>query len=320
MTLTLLVALGALTGCNPTEPEPEVVDMRQEFPAPADGALVWDTPEWIIGAYEEKQFCLVLTYDGPDVGITGQSNYQSEGGHHVVIFGTTTTERDLADGTDWDCTTTEQLSMTDLDPIIIGGESEDMADGGVTNRFALPEGMAAPLKSGQRIVVQSHYINATPNPILIQDQAQLEVIPEADVVTWAAPLVNTVTDDLLIPANDPAFNLTFDCAFEDPYTVLFIGGHMHEWGTAFQTRFTNATTEDTEIIYDVPEWDPYMRDAPPFANYDDGAFKVEAGDRLTTSCTWDNDEDHDLTFPGEMCVTFGMVYPTKVPVICVPEI
>ncbi len=313
-----MLAVVLLAACQPPETEPELIDLRQDFPAPAENALVWDTPEWVIPAYSEKQFCVVDTYQGDDVGIVAQANYQAQNGHHIVIFGTTATERDLEDGFEWDCTETEDLGMADLDPIIIGGEVEDNPDGSVTNRFELPEGMGAPLDNGTRIVIQSHYINPTANDFLIRDQAQLEVVPEDEITTWAAPLVNTVTDELSIPMGAEDYNLTFDCGFDEDYTLLFIGGHMHEWGTKFQTRFTPADG-DTEVVYDVPEWDPYMRDAPPFTNYADGEFTVGPGDTMTTSCNWFNDEDHDLEFPQEMCVTFGMVYPAKVPVICEPD-
>jgi len=318
-----VIGVFALVACQPADVdvdddvgEEEVTDLRRPFPSPSEDAITWETPEWTIPAQSERQMCVAHTYGGEAVGIRAQRNYQSPMGHHVTLFGTTVSDREMPDGEQWDCTSLEALSMTDLEPIMIGGSIVEDEDGSL-NEFILPDGMGAVLKAGQRIVIQSHYLNTTQSDILVGDAVHLDVIPEAEVEIWAAPLVNTVTD-LHIPANTDGYNVTFDCEFEDPYTVLYIGGHLHEWGDSFQTRYTpNGGTE--EVIYDIPVWDPVLRDAPQYTDYLDGDFTVDTGDVFTTSCTWNNDEDHELEFPEEMCVTFGMIYPSKVPVICAPD-
>lgn len=291
-----------------------VNDVRRAFPDAPVGALVWDTPDWTIPAFSDKQFCYAMTYDGPDVGITAQFNYQSPNGHHVTIYGTTQTVRDLPDGTSWDCTTPESMDMGNLEPIIIGG---DIAYGpeGVLNQFTLPAGMGAALNSGQRVVIQSHYLNATDVDVLVKDEVQLTVAPEEEITTWAAPFAHSI-QDFKIPAGAVDYTATFDCAWEQPYTVLYLGGHMHEWGKRFKTERTRADVKDT--IYEIATWDPVFRDAPVYQQYDDGEFTVEAGDVYTTTCVWTNDTSTDLPFPNEMCVTFGMVYPSKVPIVCSP--
>ena len=47
-----------------------------------------------------------------------------------------------------------------------------------------------------------------------------------------------------------------------------------------------------------------------------GEFTLGAGDVVTATCTWFNHEGHDIDFPLEMCVTFGMGYPPRLPSIC----
>jgi len=314
-----LLICAALIGCAgdkdaDTAAAGDVMDLRSEFPTPPEGALVYTTPEYVIPAYTEKQFCWITTYDGPDMGIHGQWNYQAQMGHHVTVFGTTVTEREMPDGESWDCTSVEALEMTSLEPIIIGG-SIDYTETGVVNEFVLPEGMAAPLEGGQRIVIQSHYVNTFDTDVLVQDEAHLVLMEEQEVQTWAAPLVNTITE-LSIPAQEEEYTLTFDCTFEESYDLLYIGGHLHEWGTRFSTDWTRDGV--TETIYDVPEWDPLFRDAPVYDDFGGQAFRVEPGDVFTTHCSWLNDTGDVLEFPAEMCVTFGMIYPANLPVICDP--
>jgi hypothetical protein len=309
-TLPLLLVLG----CPPVgeDAEDAPVDIRRDFPTPADGALVIASPDYTIPAGSERQMCTVTTYEGDDVGIIAQYNYQSVNGHHVTIFGTTETERNLPDGEVWDCTETEDLNMASMEPIIIGGSIE-YDDDGVINEFQLPEGFGAPLKNGQRIILQSHYLNVTEDPILVRDAAHFVLVPEEEITTWTAPYVNTVTD-FTIPANTPEYTLSFDCGFEETYSLLYLGGHLHEWGESFKAERT--TDGDTTVIYEVEEWEPVLRDSPTYVQFERDEFQLGPDDRVTTTCTWFNGSDEEIGFPQEMCVTFGMAYPTRVPVIC----
>lgn len=123
--------------------------------------------------------------------------------------------------------------------------------------------------------------------------------------------------DLAVPP-DEEHSLSFECAFEDDMKILFLGGHMHEYGTRFSLDHIKGDGSE-ELLYDIPEWDPYMRDAPPFDRYLEDPLAVAAGDRWRTNCTWFNTEDHELGFPSEMCVTFGMAYPARVAITCDPD-
>lgn len=315
MRILITLPLILLMACAVEGPADGPTDVSRDFPEPPEGALVIDSPTYTIPAGSERQMCTVMTYEGEDVGISAQYNYQSINGHHVTIFGTTVSPRDLPDGEVWDCTTTESLNMAAMEPILIGGSIE-YDDEGVINEFELPEGFAAPLKSGQRIILQSHYLNVTENDILVRDAAHLVLVDEDTVDTWTAAFVNTVTE-FTIPANTEEHSLTFDCVTDDDYSLLFLGGHLHEWGKSFKTELTNDA--GTETVYEVAEWEPVLRDSPTYIQFERDAFTLTPEDTLTTTCTWFNGEDHDLEFPQEMCVTFGMAYPTRVPVICDPS-
>ena len=45
-------------------------------------------------------------------------------------------------------------------------------------------------------------------------------------------------------------------------------------------------------------------------------MQLKAGHILRTKCAWNNDQDHELIFPSEMCSSFGFVGGTKEPVLC----
>ena len=65
----------------------------------------------------------------------------------------------------------------------------------------------------------------------------LDLVEEASVETWAAPLVLVDTDFSLPPGESTT--VSFDCALEEELNLLFLLGHMHEWGTAFSTDHTS---------------------------------------------------------------------------------
>ena len=151
-----LLALALLTvACNDAPVEDTgPVDLRVDYPDPVEGAPIFETPDLVIPAYSDIQMCTALTYTGEDVGIVHMMNYQGPGGHHLVLYGTTTPAREIPDGETWDCTATEDLQMENMEPVIFGGTLERRDD--VTlNELDLPDGMAVLLQSNQRFVVQA---------------------------------------------------------------------------------------------------------------------------------------------------------------------
>ncbi len=289
---------------DPSSNEPEVVDFVTEFPAAPTGGLEWVTPELIVEPQSDVMFCTFDTYTGPTIGLHAQYGWQSPFGHHVTLNETTMSPLDQPDGATVDCSGASTETMVDVQPIMVGGDVS-----GIT----LPDGQAAYLSTGTRIIIQSHYVNTTTDRIRVKDAIQFATIPEADVETWVAPFVYVNTDHP-IPAGG-TLSIDFDCTWDTDVNLLFLGGHMHEWGTAYSVDHTPAGGA-TSRIYDIPVWDTEYRDAPLYNNYAMGEFPVAAGDTFKTTCSWENDTDDTLAFPEEMCATFGMYYPGKTPWIC----
>jgi hypothetical protein len=172
--------------------------------------------------------------------------------------------------------------------------------------------MAVRLESGQRYVLQSHYVNVGTEPIRVQDRAVLTTIAEGDVENWAAPVVFNLSD-FRIPAGE-SLTRSFSCTTDADYNMLYVDGHMHEWGTSFNVDIVDGATRTP--FYTVPDWDPVYRDAPIVIDAVDDPVEIPAGTTFETTCEWFNDTDADLTFPQEMCDTVLIVYPLTTTVIC----
>lgn len=312
------IALGACSGTpsdstdtDDTDPLAGANDVRVDFPdAPWADPIVFQSGVYRVPAGTERQFCHYTTWTGDDTAIRREITYQSKYGHHFIIAGTTATEREFADGTTIDCTAADAPGMENFVPLLIGGV---IGNGNTPGLLELPDGVATEITKGQRLVFQSHYLNTSAEDIVVQDELQLEAMPYDSVVEWAAPFVDTVSQ-FSIPTG--IHSLEVRCTWDEDSRLLFVGGHMHEWGKSYSIDWEHADESPTEQIYNIPVWDPYMRDAPIYTDYTDAPLQVKAGDVFSTKCEWNNDTSEALGFPEEMCATFGMMLGRKVPFIC----
>lgn len=292
--------------CSAPTEEVETVDNRIEYPQ-SDADLIFTPPDIIVPAYTDQTLCWYDTYEGDTVGVTGGVFRQHpEFGHHVIVMRTNADEDDVPDGTVVDCA--EGNDMVEQEPFVLPTEGESVGLASLT----LPDGMANKFKSGERLLIQSHHINYSDAPILLNDRIELDTMPIDDVETFAAPLIHTSTD-LAIEAGESTQVVT--CTFEEELSFLYVFGHLHEYGTAIKIEY-NKLDGSTETLYDIPSWDVAYRDLPPITRYEDGDLKVQPGESFTTTCSWNNTSEEVLGFPEEMCVTSAMVYPATVAIVC----
>lgn len=294
---------------TPTAAEATPVDLRFELPPVPQGGSQYVTPDMIIPPYSERQFCYFFTYTGEDIGVNKAGFWQNaDYGHHVIAMISNADPEVYQDGQSYDCTAKDSMPMTDMEPLVIPNVGEVGQ-----SEMILPEGMATKLKSGSRMVMQSHYLNTSGQALLVRDVINFEYIPVDQVRTWAAPYAHVNLDFSLPPGQTTTVKV--ECTFDQDVYLLMLLGHMHEWGAAFSIEWDRLEGQ-RELLYDVPVWDPLMRDDPITYRYDEGQMLIRAGEKFITTCTWFNDTDHVIEFPEEMCVTSGMLYPSVVPLIC----
>lgn len=294
------------------DPYADAVDLRFDIPAEDGDTLVFTSKELVVDAYEDTQHCVLHTYDGPDVGVSQVTTYQAAHyGHHVLFYGVNLDPAEYPDGHSFECSDPSTMEL--VSPLFFTEPWEE-DDETVRTRVVLPEGMGMTLKSGQRFLLQNHYVNYSDEPFVVQDAAVLETMPEDQVETWAAPWGHG-TIDMPLPAQTETV-LPLDCTWPTDVTVMTVMGHMHEYGLSFSVDHTPVDGATTNRIYDIPEWDLDYRDAPPILSFGDEGMAVKKGDTFRTTCSFFNSEDHELNFPEEMCASFGIAYPSKVPLLC----
>ncbi len=274
-----------------------VRDLRVAVPDADSNYLDLVTPEVTIEPGEEKMLCAYLEHDEADVAISVMESYQATYGHHIVLLSTL---EPRPPGTFEDCT-----------------EAEDMWKfrAFMLPDTELPDGYGIKIPNGLQFVLQFHYVNAGPKPILVRDVARLKRVPAENVHTW----VTTVTTNSLRVAIEPNQRAeeSFDCVLPEDVELLVLGGHMHENGSTFEIAVGESETT-LERMYFVDPWRAEFRDAPPVTLLFDDPVPLKKGSLLRTTCVWQNRTTKAIDFPEEMCAGFGYVSGRQEPVHCEP--
>jgi hypothetical protein len=302
--ITVLGGALALCGCAPGDDDgipDDAVDLRQPIPEPDERFYDLVLPEQVIEPGEDIMYCYHVEMDEsfPASELVSQ---QGQYGHHLIPMSTKEPE---APGT-W-------------------ARCDDIADMGKFRPFMfplrLPEGHAYQVEAGTPLALQSHYVNAGTEPLLVRDVVRIEKMDPNAVTDWVTTVATNTTDFEI--ASGETLETTFDCSFEQDLEIVLMGGHLHETGTKFSVEIVGERDGEgtgAEEIYLVDPWVPEFRDAPPIEFMWDQPIELAAGQVLRTRCTWDNVRPHALTFPEEMCATFGYIRGTTESVVCDPSL
>jgi len=221
-----------------------------------------------------------------DLNVKGTQAFQTQGGHHVVIFYTT---KPKPAGTTRLCTDDDMTSVR----FGIGGESKTYNE--------LPADLAVTIPKGAQIVAQHHYINPTSAPLTAQSAINVTFVPPGQAIRQSSSVV-VVDSNLRVPAGKAAVDL--HCTINRDYTVWMMLPHMHKYGSYISVDHTDGAGQTTRL-FDL-KWDPeYEFHAPRIIKPVEQAMTLKAGDKMQVHCEWNNDSGGELSFGQEMCLAFG---------------
>lgn len=303
MRIAWIIGAVAVLGCSGGEeapPDDGIDELWPEAPeTPPAGARRIELDEVVVPPFTDQQTCFYLEPEAEERFLTHFDGYQTEGGHHLLLFRSFIP---VPAGTVIDCTAPE--TMATLIPVI-------------SQSATLPEGMAIRVAAGTQLVVQQHYVNTTDRELRVHDVADLHIATEGQVDTIAGFFANTDIG-FSLPAGQET-TVSIRCTAPWDMSVLRISPHMHEHGARFHASLDRAgeggespvgDAEDPERVVDVPAWRPVMRDLPPDVQWGrEDALQVRAGDAFVTDCTFNNDTGTELGFPEEMCAISGYFFP-----------
>ncbi len=304
-----------LNGCveaprdSGAEGDDSVLDLRMDFPLPENG-VQFVVPDLEIGPYEEKMFCFYDAYEGPVAGVVGMLPMFSKAyGHHLFLKDVNEQDENPT-GTLIDCTEGETEGMQES--VFIQSVQNDYPQGDGDWLSIIP-GFAFRLEENQELKVDVHFINPTDQTLLVNAAINLELVPEEEVNSWIGGFdLNLVSFDIP-PAQET--HISFDCALPTGSAVLSIGGHMHENGLAYRVEHVRGDTV-LRTVLDLQEWKETFRYSPPMEMFWPWEVMMEEGDVLRTTCSWLNLGESTLSFPDEMCTTFGVATGLRSGLLC----
>ena len=230
--------------------------------------------------------------------VNGASGMQGPGGHHVVVYYSTIPQQPVGHHpcTDQEMTQWRQIAGS-------AGHNSTGAEGLVT----LPDGLAIKVPAGHQIVMQAHYINATANPMTVNDQVTINFVPADHIKAFANYIVGD--DDEFQMAPQQRLTRSYTCKTPQDVNVVLMLGHMHEFGKHFKWDLLDQNQMPVRTLYEK-QWDPTFASHPPLTtfSYDKPLF-LPKGTIMRQTCEWENTSNEMVAFPREMCISFAYYYP-----------
>jgi hypothetical protein len=286
----LLIAMFVVGGCSSgPRMSPDGIELMPGFdpePAPANGLQILLPPVEGIKSGESYEYCTwtdhILDHD---VDVKASKSFQTATGHHAVLFYTTKYEQP---GTSRVCTDSDMATFR------FGGVS------GENEYTEAPANLVWRLPKGAQLIVQHHYLNATPKELRAQSAINLRFATpgEKSVLSGSLAFVDTA---LRVPPGEQT--LSFDCELNRDFKAWQFFPHMHRWGTHVSIDHTVAGV--TTRLFDLPWEESFTFHAPEIKRDPSNPFVLAKGDRIKVTCSWMNDTGKDLTFGNEMCVAFA---------------
>lgn len=178
----------------------------------------------------------------------------------------------------------------------------------------VPDDVRLDLPANRQVVVQSHYINPTDEPIVVMDAVDLELTTAEESPLLADSFVLNM-DAFEVPAGATAHSHDNGdgCRIGREIALHSIQLHTHEHGVLMELIHTPAGGEPTTVF---SETDGILMREGAAALLLDPPMQLAPDDVLQVRCAWDNPGGEPLTFPDEMCAAFMYYSPGEGFLLC----
>ena len=298
---TLLLCVLVAGGC--TSSKGSSVELIKGFDPPApgpDGIQLIIPPIRGIAPGVDETLCTYLDYrTDKDYDIYNYEGFQSkDASHHALLYAVSQNKPSDTHI----CTEDDMLNGRYL----AGGGAEAPA-------LQLPEGIVIRMPANTQLMIQTHWINASDQPVDGQAAFNLDV-EKPDPSHVNSQLFTVVSTDFQLPVG--VGHAGTECTSQADMSFFLMGGHEHEWGTHVKLTYTPSGGQD-KVIYDQPWASSFQFNPPRNAYTKDAPFTVHKGDKLAIACDYNNNTGAPISFPKEMCVGWGYFFPADGEIDCV---
>jgi hypothetical protein len=249
---------------------------------------------------EDRIMCSYLDkYIEDDFDVGRLAGYNTTGSHHIILY---TTSLPQAPNTH-ECKDEEMVWLS-----MVGGTGGDAA---VSAEVTLPEGLVRRVKTGNQLVIQTHWLNAGDEPLDGQAAFNVRYEPSSPdkTPTDFMAVMNTAFE--VTPGVSKA---SVDCTFEKTVNIWQLAGHQHDLGKHIRIAYTPSGGSESVLFDDA--WNKEWSFNPKFLDFTKTPMVVKPGDKLKVDCEWANPGTETYRFPHEMCGAVAQFYPSNSQLIC----
>lgn len=288
----------------------DVIDLRAIYPDPPEGGLQILTPDLAIPPYSEILWCYYDSWKGPDMGMTSFVELHPVQFHHHSLVKDANSLDSVSDGQFADCTDIEEEDGMQIPPLLHTVSMDyPQGEGSIVR---MPPDMAFRLETGQKYSADIHYINPTDKTVIINSAFNIGLVPADDVQDWVSSF-DLDAGYFELPPNQES-SIAFDCELEADVSIVTLLAHAHQYGKRYKVELID-TQGGSRVLMDI-EWREQYRWSSPTFFFRHNEFILSEGDKIRTTCTWDNPTGDILMFPAEMCTTSGVGVGLSKPVFC----
>jgi hypothetical protein len=214
----------------------------------------------------------------------------SGGSHHLLLY-QTGLDADTAPTDVFDCTT---AALTELGVTGIAYAAQ-VADG----ELVYPDGGALKVPAHSVLLVQTHYLNASPDEL--DAQVRLNLWYTTAPATQEAGTLFFYDWAIVVPAGETA-TARMKCVIPEDVNLIFGMSHMHKRGVGYQAAV------GTDVLYETDQWEGIE------AERYEPMRALPAGTVIDYHCDYEGDPTRTIiegpsADANEMCMFVASYYP-----------
>jgi hypothetical protein len=304
-----LVVAATLVACS-GDGDPTTSESAGVLAPPATGEGVQLAMVSTLPAGTETERCRFYKVPPEGFYINRQDVKYTPGSHHVLLFLTPYQEIPIENRQGQPVDTSGVFECGQGGPTfnwtvngVVGGaqkaNSPAIVDG-------LPDDTAIVVPGGAVLLMNTHYLNASPRPLQTEARINLYLKPKAQV-TREAGIIFFYNPFIHVPGHSRA-QARMSCPIRKDITLVNSQSHMHKRGVDYVAYLTDPEGTFIDELYRTQEWEEVVA-----RKYDQPGRPLQAGQRIDYRCGYDNKEDRTviqgLATTDEMCMFVGLYYP-----------
>jgi len=300
LALALLAPLAlAACGDDAADPGADAAPPLLEPPPAGEGRQL--SMDVSIASGDETERCQYLVVDSA-LEIARFEHAYTAGSHHLLLY-QTSLAADEAPADLFDCTGA-QLTELGVTGIAYAAQVP-------TGELAYPDGIALKVPPGSVLLVQTHYLNASPDPLDAEVRLNLWYTPEP--ATGEAGTLFFYDWAIVVPAGEPA-SARMRCQVPADVDLIFGTSHMHRRGVAYQAVVEKPGAAEPELLFETDLWEGVEPDRYAPVRH------IPAGSVIDFQCDYQGEDGRTIiegpsAADNEMCMFVASYYPRLDPAV-----